>query len=150
MTGEKEQSQGQGKGQEQWAYANNIEDNFQGTFDTKQDAIEEALANADEGETIHVGRLCPPIQPEEYWAAEDWLEHVSCQDDYTGDFADDWEESTEWQRQELEREVRAVMAAWLDRHKLRPRHFLVRDTEAFDVIDGRAVERKKQRVKVGR
>lgn len=35
--------------------------------------------------------------------------------------ADGWYRSTTAQREELEREVRAVMAAWLDRHDLRPK-----------------------------
>lgn len=129
---------------EQWAFAYHECDNFQGSFSTKQDAIAEALAGADDNSTICVGRMVPPNQPEELWHAEDWIEHVSCQDDYCGDWAEDWDGSTDSQRHELEREVRAVMAAWLDRHKLRPRHFMVRDVEDFDVVDGQAVKRERQ------
>jgi len=46
----------------------------------------------------------------------------------SGDHAEDWDMSTKEQRAELEREVRSVMAAWLDRHNLRPTFFNVHNS----------------------
>lgn len=94
------------------------EERYYGKFDT----IEEALAEAESNDygTVWIGIVSPPPAPESRWCAEDWLEDVSCQDEYCGEWAEAWDRSTEKQRQELEDEVRQVMAAWLDRHKLRP------------------------------
>lgn len=72
-----------------------------------------------------IGRDRVPIQPEEFFHAEDWLESVSCSDEYNMECADGWDASTQEQREELDEIVRAAMAAWLDRHGLRPRFFVV-------------------------
>ena len=84
------------------------------------DAVEEAT-NGYAYETFWVGKCVPPPRPEDMWCAEDWLEHVSVQDSYSGEWAEDWDGSTRVQRNELEQEVRSVLAAWLDRHNLRPK-----------------------------
>lgn len=99
---------------------------YSGEFDTREAAIAEL------GACGWVGENVPPVQPEDWWEASDWLEHVSCQDDYGGDWAADWDQSTAEQRVELEKEVRAVMAAWLDRHCLRPRFWTITNAERID------------------
>jgi hypothetical protein len=105
------------------------EENFNGTFDTIEEACEEAAADVlmhgEPGNTGYfwVGEIVPPAQPETYWYAEDWLECVSCDDEYGGEWADGWDESTDAQQKELEEEVRKVLSAWLDRHDLRPKFF---------------------------
>lgn len=115
------------------------EERYEGSYETIEDAIEEA-ANGYAYETFWVGECVPPPQPETLWRAYDWLEHVSCQDSYGGDYAEDWDDSTVEQMAELENEVQAVMAAWLDRHKLRPRFFLVEDAVKYVVVDGKPVK----------
>jgi len=92
---------------------------------------EEAIANGTaeyNGDPFWIGKTFPPENAENFFDAEDWLENVACQEDYSGDHAEDWDMSTKEQRAELEKEVRAVMAAWLERHKLRPTFFNVRDS----------------------
>lgn len=111
------------------------EENFIGSYATIEEAVEEA-ANGYAYEKFWIGECGPPTQPEELWYAEDWLEHVSCQDDYAGEWAEDWDGSTKEQREELEQGVRKVMAEWLDRHKLRPRHFNVVNIMEYHVVDG--------------
>ncbi len=115
------------------------EERYEGSYETIEEAIEEA-ANGYAYETFWVGKCVPPTQPEQWWDAADWLEHVSCQDSYSGEYAEDWDDSTTEQREELEKEVRAVMASWLDRHKLRPRFFLVEDAVKYVVVDGKPVK----------
>lgn len=111
------------------------EENFTGTYGTIEEAIDEA-ANGYAYEKFWIGECVPPIQPEDLWSAEDWLEHVSVQDDYAGEWAEDWDGSTREQRKELEQTVRKVMAEWLDRHKLRPRHFNVVNVVRYIVVEG--------------
>lgn len=102
------------------------ESRFHGSFDTREEAVAEALDGYEEG---WVGENEPPPQPEYLWDAEDWLEHVSCQDEYGSDAAEGWDDSTKEQRAELEIEVRKVMAAWLDKYDLRPKFWTVVNTE---------------------
>ena len=80
------------------------------------------------GEAFWIGLAFAPENAENFFDAEDWLENVACQDEYSGDHAKGWDMSTKEQRSELEKDVRAVMAAWLERHKLRPTFFNVRDS----------------------
>jgi hypothetical protein len=100
---------------------------YHGSFAT----LEEAKAEG----SRWVGEIEYPMQPEFWWSAEDWLEHVSCQEEYSHEAAEGWDTSTEAERQELEKEVHAVMAAWLDRHKLRPEFFCVENV--IDLTDSR-------------
>lgn len=102
------------------------EKTFYGRFDTIEEATDEALDGHESG---WVGEAVPPPQPETFWRADDWLEHVSVQDEYSGDWAEDWDESTKEQRAELEAEVQSVMAAWLDKHGLRPKFFNVKNSK---------------------
>lgn len=102
---------------------------YYGRYATVQEALNEA--NSDR---CWIGIATPPPSPETMWHAEDWLEHVSVQDSYCGEWAEDWDESTKSQRDELEDEVRRVMAAWLDRHGLRPKFWTVTDSVEY-VLD---------------
>jgi hypothetical protein len=107
-----------------WAISSNGENYGCTTFPTEDAAITEGMEYY-AGEPFYVGKLEEPPQPEEFFGCDDWLDHVSCQDDYAGDHADGWDCSTEEQRDELDKEVRKVLAAWLDRHNLRPTFFNV-------------------------
>ena len=120
-----------------YSYSTNQESYF-GDFATREQALAEAINEAREygHKKVWIGQSVPPTQPEDLWVAEDWLELVSCQDDYCLDCASDWDESTNAQREELESAVRTVMAEWLDRHKLRPKFFLVDNVEEIDVQPG--------------
>lgn len=112
-----------------YSWSHNEEQYF-GDFATIEDALDAA---EDEGheEVVWVGECKPPTQPEVWWNAEDWLEHVSCQDEYGGEHAEDWDGSTKEQREELETEVRKVMAMWLDRHKLRPSFWNIKRAKRY-------------------
>lgn len=110
-----------------WAISGDSENYGSTTFATRDEAVAEGMAIYPDG--FYLGRIVAPTQPEDRWSADDWLEHVSVQDDYSGEHAEDWDISTEEQREELETEVRKVMAAWLDRHGLRPDFWNVDEVE---------------------
>lgn len=127
----------------EWSFSLD-EERYEGQFKSMGDAIFAALKEADEGALFWVGENRPPTQPEEWWEAENWLEHVSCQDEYDSDCADSWDNSTKEQREELEIEVRKILGAWLDRHGLRPGFWIVREPTEFRKTRGAAVMQDKK------
>lgn len=133
------------RGKRMFSYSLNGE-LYTGRFETKEEAAYEAKNAIEESgleqETFTVGEADSPVAPESFWDAEQWIEHVACQDDYSHDAADDWDESTKEQREELEAKVRPILAEWLDRHKLRPTFAVIRDYINYEIIDGVPVEKK--------
>lgn len=111
-----------------WVISGDGEEFLPYDCETREEAIEEGRGMWPD-EVFFIGKAVPPQAPESYWDCEEWLDGVANQEDYEGDWADDWDQSTPEERQELTKEVRAVMAAWLDRHNLRPTFFVVRDIE---------------------
>lgn len=91
------------------------------------DTRDKALAESSPGDWI--GQFEDPTPPENLWNAEDWIEHVLCHDDYNGDWAEHSVSASVDQLNELETEVRKVLAEWLDRHALRPTFGIVQDAE---------------------
>jgi hypothetical protein len=118
----------------QYAFSTD-EERYTGGFGSLEAACAEAAAVVGVDGRFWAGEAVPPPQPETVWRADRWLEEAGEQDAYCGDWAVDWDRSTKEQRAELEREVRAVMAAWLDRHGLRPRFFNVEHPQEFHVTD---------------
>jgi len=111
------------------------EENYYGYNDTLQSAIDEAVKEYGY-DSFWVGECVCPVQPEELFEVRQWLESVSESEDYEGEWAENWNESTLAQREELETKVRAVMAEWLDRHKLRPGFFKIESPVKYIVVDG--------------
>jgi hypothetical protein len=109
-------------------------ENYNGRFDTVAAAAN--IAQLLDYRHFWIGELTPPPAPESLWNAEDWLEHVSVQDEYALEQAADWNGSTEEQRTELEVQVRKVMGEWLDRHGLRPAFFNVYNAKAYQFVGG--------------
>lgn len=105
-----------------------------GGFATRREAIDAAVKEAViyNRQTFLIGEKETPQAPESFWLAHDWLELVSCADEYCSD-DDDWDESTSEQRFELEQEVQKVLAAWLDRHDLRPKWKVVRELARYKI-----------------
>ncbi len=114
------------------------EEHFSGDFDTVELACQEAARDPDIGCFFWVGEVTAPPGPEAFFDADLWLEHVSCQDEYSLDCAEDWDQATAVQKEELEEAVRNVMSLWLDRHNLRPGFFMVSQPQKFRVMpDGK-------------
>jgi hypothetical protein len=115
------------------------EENYSsGPFETIEKAIEEAV-DGHGYERFWIGETVAPEQPEALWTAEHWLEYVSETEDYMSEWAEGWDAASKSQREELETEVRQVMAKWLDRHKLRPTFWNIGKTWEYIVEDGVAV-----------
>lgn len=110
------------KSSEQYSYSTDGE-MYNGHFDSIAAACHEATNGAEVGQTFWVGLNVSPPPPESYWRTGDWIEQISCSEEYSGDWAYGWDASTKEQEAELEREVQAVLASWLDRHNLRPTFF---------------------------
>lgn len=103
------------------------EQHYQGEFATADEAIAEGRQF--DHEQFWVARIRQPATPEslfDEWTIESWIERdVLEHDDYTCDEAEDAVDATEEQLTELVAEIRPLIAAWLDRHNLRPRHFCI-------------------------
>lgn len=94
---------------------------------------------AEQGRRFWIGECVSPPGPEWFFSVGDWLEHVSCQDEYQSEFAEHWDRSTNSQRQELQDVIRKVMGWWLDNHDLRPKFWSVVNTQEYDA-DGNPLE----------
>lgn len=122
-----------------WSVSTN-EENYHGTFDTVEEAIEEGRQMTEVGQVYWVAQCLAPTPPEDIWDAEDWLENVWCHEDYSGDWAEGQVSPNKEQCRELEEEVRKVMAAWLDRHGLRPTHWNIDPASVRKIEDAMRFE----------
>lgn len=121
---------------DKYGYSSNGEE-FYGDFDSPEAAADEGIN--EEGGSCVVGMFSAPCTPEGCIDAGLILEQVACQDDYcVGDWGSDWPESNKEQEQELTESLRAVFAAWLDKHNLRPTFRLVcaSTMRRFSLVDG--------------
>lgn len=125
------------------------EENYQQEFDSIEDACKEAAScDPEEHACFWVGEVVPPPAPEDFFDVDDWIDRVQDQDEYCGDWADHWCDATKEQLEEANRAVRSALAAWLDRHGLRPTFFNVEHAKEFLIIgDGKyeAVQPKEKK-----
>jgi hypothetical protein len=122
-----------------WSYSHDGE-LYNGTFDT----FEECLAECTDGMDRHffIGQAKSPPPPEDYFSWRDLAEHASCQDEYSGDWAEDWDRATEAECKELEAEVAEVIREWRERHDVGP-HFYNIDEDTvreFRIVGGKLEE----------
>jgi hypothetical protein len=102
------------------------EETFHGMFDSEEEAIAEGKAT--ETGSFYVGKCIRPIQPEMLFddmAVGDFIERVWDHEDYLGDWAEGQVSPNVEQVRELAEQIRPVIAAWLDRQKLRPTFFII-------------------------
>lgn len=112
---------------------------YHGSFTTVEEACQEAWdsGGVEVGGHVWVGVQVAPTQPETYFnilSVDQWLENVSEQNEYAGQHAEGWDSSTCDQQRELAAEVQQVMAAWLDRHNLRPKFWGVGSVQKFVLV----------------
>ena len=101
------------------------QERYDGLYPTAEAAIEEGSQYA---EPFWIGQCLDPTQPEDLWDATVWIEDVFSHEDYGGEWAEGHFDPSREQILELEAEVRPVMAAWLDRHGLRPKFWNIDPT----------------------
>lgn len=114
---------------EKWAYSRDQEQ-YHGDFATWWDAVLGGLPrDADDSAGVWVGKCEPPWPPEDHGFADVVIEHIQEQDDYRGEWADDWPGASKEQYAELEALLSAALAGWLDKHGLRPKFFTVPESQ---------------------
>ena len=113
------------------------EEHYNGAFDCIDDAMAAAMSSNECPSAIWIGENVPPPPPETFWQAYDWIDCVVGQDEYSGDWAAGWPRKTLPHRRELEDEVRAVMAKWLDKYGLRPTFYNVENAKQYVVGDSK-------------
>lgn len=106
-----------------YAYSTDRE-RYEGEFDSAEEAAREAFAEDEQREQVEVSVIELPLPPEHYVNAGCILEHILCQDDYNYPAAEDWPGETKEQRDELTEMLQKTVAQWLDKHSLRPTHFM--------------------------
>lgn len=111
------------------------EENYHGPYSTLEEAVAVGMVY---GHKFYVGENRPPEKAETYWDSESFFEHVSEQDEYSLECAEDWDDSNKEQRAELDSLVRAVICEWFERHNLRPKFWHVENVKAFDK-DGKPI-----------
>lgn len=117
------------------------EEYYQGDyFDTPERAAAEALATSDE--RVFVGQVVEPPSPETYFDLDDFLEHVSCQDAYQIDAAEDWGSCSQKVQEQINATVQQTLRKCFEQHGLMPTFFLVEGSEAWELRDGRPVRSK--------
>lgn len=103
-----------------WGYSYDGGELFQGAYDSPQEAAEASGRGL-----VVVGQYRDPVQPEEFVEASDIIDHVLCQDEYCGDWADGVLDCSPEQKDELTAALRTTVGTWLDRHGLRPEFGMV-------------------------
>jgi hypothetical protein len=109
---------------------------YYGDYGTPEEAADDCLGDGDRTR-CWVGVNEPPPSPESYFDIEDLIETVSCQDLYSGDWADNWFRGTKEEKQEINNEVQQVIGAWFDKHGLRPAFHNVANVTEWTLIDGK-------------
>ena len=112
------------------------EESYLGVFDSAEEAITEGRSLYGE-RRFWIGQVVPPRPPESFFgedSIESWIDNeVLENDDYAGEWAEGAIPATKEQRQELAEQIRPLIAAWLDKHGLRPTHFNIDYTSVRQV-----------------
>lgn len=105
-----------------WGYCDSEDRIFEGYFDTEEMAIEAARNRCEESDAgpFEVGQYRAVHAPEGYIDANDIFEHICCQDEFSGDWADGFPGASKEQMRELTDKVQAEIRAWMERHDLLP------------------------------
>ena len=102
----------------------------------KFETLEEAIESAKEHKEFWVGEARKPRQPESFIDIDYLLDGLGDgDDDWCGDWSE-WDGPNREQADELEKEFKAVMSAWLDRHNLRPTWFCIDKSVKYVTVDG--------------
>jgi len=108
-----------------FAYSDNDEVYHSEEFDTREEA---AAAGFLEYDTVFTGEVIPPPMPECVISAENILDDAGCMEEYSGEWAEEWDRSTKEQRAELTAALRETMREWRIRHNLTPSFHNIENT----------------------
>jgi predicted chitinase len=110
---------------DKFSYSSN-QDDYQGEFETREAAIEEAKA---EGLThFWTGRNRPPEMNLWCLRADSVIENIiNNEDDFSGEASESWPGTTKEQEDELTIALQATFHNWMVRHNLKPTWWIVED-----------------------
>lgn len=106
-----------------------------GCYETREEAIQAAIEGMEETESLEIGQTFQvilyrdPEPPEKYFDVESFFDHLMDQDDYLGEYTDQWFDSLKPHHGELEQAIRGVIAEWLKKHSLHPSFGLADEIE---------------------
>lgn len=106
--------------QDKWGHSRDGE-LYYGNYDTKEEAIE---AGRNE-ESSRVGQYRAPVMPWDCLDAGTLFDHVLCQDDYQGEWAEDAFECTREQEKDLEQRIAIIVKAWCEENGFVPNFGIV-------------------------
>lgn len=109
----------------QYAYSFD-EETYEGSFDSPEEAAEEAFASEDHRESVMIAEIVP-VDGTDWIHASHFLDSIQLSDDYLGEWAEDWPKCTQEQEDELTRMLRRTFGQWLYKHGLRPTFFNVKN-----------------------
>lgn len=102
-----------------WGYSFN-EEIYYGYYVTAEDAIAEL-----HGGRGWVGQFIAPSEPEGYIDGEDVIEHILCQDEYSGDYAEDAFDCSREVLDDLTLMLQQTFRDWMEKHGVEPGFLLV-------------------------
>lgn len=106
-----------------------------GLFADARSAAKRFFQDHWDNEVVYVGEPGEPCPAEKYIDADLIIEHAQVQDDYSGEWGEDWPGETEEQKRQLTERLQKVFGDWLDEHKLRPNFFMVHEDVKFRRAD---------------
>lgn len=98
------------------------EERYHGFHDSREEAVIAAFEYDPDAKECFTGEIEVPI-PENCLSADTLIEDIQCQDEFSGEWAQDWPNNTEDQLKELEENLQKVFGEWLDKHDLRPKFY---------------------------
>lgn len=120
------------------------DETYEGAFDTREEAVDEAEASADEYDvsTFRVGEYRDPDSPESFIDGEWVIDRILSCNDYDSEHAEDTFNCPQEVRDDLTAMLRAAFVAWMEKHDQRPKFFIVKEgsDERYEIVDGVAVK----------
>lgn len=114
-----------------WCYGFN-EEEFQGVFDTREEAINEAKDYIDDESTVFLGRIKEVDVRLPAWILLDKLGEIVY--DQTGDYAAGYLSDVKQEHEdELDKELNKVLLSWMKKHGYEPWFYSVDDVEEVEV-----------------
>lgn len=95
------------------------EEHYHGKFDSRDKAIAEARDSVDFNGTVFTGELVTP-SPEDFITGDVVIEHIACQDEFSGDWAEGWAEDATLYEKELTEMLQKTVAEWVGKYNIRP------------------------------
>jgi hypothetical protein len=121
----------------EFCFSVNGEDFFQGEYPTRAEALHAAIATKrlGAGDVVEIGGSVPWDTTEFFPDPLDLIQEIQRKAvEEVGDVAEDWLENvSEVAAAELNASLEALLASWIEKHKLAPTFFRVVDIEKHEV-----------------